>query len=291
MEAAAAQLDVLRTDASPMTTKRSRVPVAGRILLIPLVAVAVYWGLLFFFQRRLLYPAPRGATVLTPPSDAQALRLADARGRPVFGWYLAPDTATPAAIVIFLHGNAERTEEWLSAWRTLRAAGVGIALVEYPGYGIAPGDPSEESLTEAAVAVYDSLRKARSPAEVPFVVYGRSLGGGVATRLATRRPVAGVILESTFTDLREFASQVLAPGFLVRDRFDNRGELARFNGPLLVLHGEHDEIAPIAGGRALASVVAGAQFVALPCGHNDCERPWPVILKFLRDRGLARPAG
>jgi hypothetical protein len=123
------------------------------------------------------------------------------------------------------------------------------------------------------------LRPDVDPARI--VSYGRSLGGGVAARLATRRQVAALVLESSFTSLRSFARGFFAPGFLVRDPFDNLTELSRYRGPLLVLHGERDEVAPFAHGRALAAAVPGAVFVPMRCGHNDCERPWPDVLRFL----------
>lgn len=257
-----------------------------RLLRAPLVALLCYYGLLFVMQRTLLYPAPTGAFDRAIPADARPLTLATADGQPVRAWYLPSDTDAPQAVAIFCHGNGERAEEWLNQFRQLRAAGLGVLVLEYPGYGVAPGAPTEASLTAAAVAAYDWVRATPSLAAAHVVVHGRSIGGGVATRLATRRTVSALILESTFTDLRSLASTVLAPGFLVRDRYDNLTELRRYRGPLLVLHGESDEIAPFAGGASLARAVGGAEFVAMPCGHNDCSRPWSEILAFLRGRGV-----
>jgi len=103
---------------------------------------------------------------------------------------------------------------------------------------------------------------------------------------STRRPVAALVLESSFTSLRAFAGRFYAPGFLVRDPFDNLDELQRYKGPLLVLHGRQDPIAPFAHGEALAAAVAGAEFLPMACGHNDCERPWPAVLSFLQRHQL-----
>ncbi|HET9426428.1 MAG TPA: alpha/beta hydrolase [Gemmatimonadaceae bacterium] len=272
----------------PMTRGALRAKL--RLLRAPLVALLGYYLLLFAMQRSLLYPAPTGAFEGAIPSDAKPVTLESASGQPVHAWYLPPDAEPPRAVVFFCHGNAERAEDWLAQFRPLRAAGLAVVVLEYPGYGVAPGDPTEESLTAAALAAFDWVRRTPGLADVPVVAYGRSLGGGVATRLATRRTVAALILESTFTDLRSFASDFLAPGFLVRDRYDNVGELRRFRGPLLVLHGERDDIAPFAGGESLARTVGGAELVTMPCGHNDCATPWPTILAFLRSRGLLPPA-
>ena len=260
-----------------------------RVLLVLLVVLLGYYAVLFATQRGLLYPAPKGAFKGVIPADAKAVSLDDASGQPVLAWHLPSDADSPNAVVVFCHGNAERAEEWLSEFRQLRAAGLDVVVLEYPGYGVASGAPTEESLTAAALAVFDWIRSTPRVADARVVVYGRSLGGGVATRLATRRTVAAIILESTFTDLRSLASRFFAPGFLVRDPYDNMDELRRYQGPLLVLHGERDDIAPFAGGESLARAVAGAEFVAMSCGHNDCGRPWPSILTFLRSRELLRP--
>jgi fermentation-respiration switch protein FrsA (DUF1100 family) len=122
-----------------------------------------------------------------------------------------------------------------------------------------------------------------------IVPYGRSLGGGAAVRLAVNRPVAGLILESTFTSVADFAAGYMAPAFLVRDPFDSRKTLASYRGPLLVIHGRNDTIVPIAHGRELANLVPGAMFSELNCGHNDCPRDWEAIRTFLELQPLIPP--
>jgi hypothetical protein len=207
----------------------------------------------------------------------------------VDAWYAPPlggGSARHAAIV-FTHGNGERAEDWTRQVEGLRRAGIGILIPEYPGYGQSAGTPTETSLTDAALAAYDWLASQPDVDPARIVSYGRSLGGGVATRLATRRQVAALVLESSFTSVRVFARGFFAPGFLVRDPFDNLAELSRYRGPLLVLHGERDEIAPFAHGQALAAAVSGAEFLSMDCGHNDCERPWQDVLRFLARHHIA----
>ena len=119
-----------------------------------------------------------------------------------------------------------------------------------------------------------------------IVAYGRSLGGGVAASLAAERPIAGLILESSFTSVRPLAARFLVPGWLVRDPFDNLAALRQYRGPLLVVHGLEDEIVPVNEGRKLAAAVAGAEIHLLECGHNDCPRPWGLMRQFLEARGL-----
>ena len=251
------------------------------MLVLLAAALAGYYLLLFLAQRWLLYPAPRGAWPLPLPADAEPVELTTAGGAAGRAWFLPPAKRAAGAALVFFHGNGERAEHWLTAFGPAREAGMAVLLVEYPGYGIAPGSPTQETITDVALAAHDWLRARAGVDSTAIVAYGRSLGGAVAARLATRRPVAALILESTFTSVRGYARRYLAPGFLVRDPFDTGRELRDYQGPLLVLHGERDDIAPIAHGRALAAAHPGSQFVAMPCGHNDCQQPWRDILAFL----------
>lgn len=250
--------------------------------------VLLYWTFLFFWQRSMLFPAPSGAGAPPPPSDARSVWLDIPDGR-VEAWYLPPtgqESAGPAPLLVFTHGNGELIDDWPSDFATPRQWGVGVLLVEYPGYGRSTGSPTERSVTEAVLAAYDWAIRQASVDPRRIIAYGRSVGGGAATAMAAVRPVAALILESTFTSVAAFASRYGAPGLLVRDRFDNLAAVRRFTGPVLILHGEHDETIPVSHGRALHSAQPSSDFVVMPCGHNDCERPWGVVRGFLSKHGL-----
>jgi uncharacterized protein len=245
--------------------------------------VLVYWTFLFFWQRSMLFPAPSATGAPPPPSDAQTIWLDIPHAR-VEAWYLPPtarESAGPAPLVVFTHGNGELIDDWPGDFAVPRGWGIGVLLVEYPGYGRSSGSPSERSVTDAVLAAYDWALAQASIDPRRIVAYGRSVGGGAATALATARPVAALILESTFTSVAAFASRYGAPGLLVRDRFDNLAAVRRFTGPVLILHGEHDETIPVSHGRALHAAQPSSELVVMPCGHNDCERPWSVIRGFL----------
>jgi hypothetical protein len=111
------------------------------------------------------------------------------------------------------------------------------------------------------------------------------LGGAAAVELATRRKVRALIVISSFTSVREMARQYLLPGFMIRDPFDSLTALRSYHGPVLVLHGNQDEVIPFEQGRELASAAAGAEFVELNTRHNNFALPWELILDFLRRRG------
>lgn len=273
-------------------------PWVVRALAVLAVCVLAYWALGFFLQRSLLYPAPP-APPFTPerlPPGTERLWV-EAGGSRVESWLLPPlqgaeaaGTGRPYPLILFTHGNGELIDFWVREMETLRRWGLGVLLVEYPGYGRSSGSPSQGSITAATVAAYD-LVAARPEVDAARIVgYGRSLGGGAVAALSRRRELAALVLESTFTSVRPLALRGGLPGFLVRDPFDNLAAVRAYQGPILILHGERDRIIPTAHGRELAAAAEQARFQLLPCGHNDCPRPWPLIRSFLAENGLA-PGG
>ena len=253
---------------------------------IALIAGA-YLAALYLAQRSLLFPVPAHRPD-GDPGRAEIVRLPIGGGE-AQALFLPPSARFegPAPLLIFMHGNGELADQWLPDFEEVTAWGVGALLLEYPGYGRSAGSPSEGSINEAARAAFDWAQRDSRIDGKRIVPYGRSLGGGPAVRLAVERRVAALILESSFTSVADFAAKYLAPAFLVRDRFDSVTTLASYRGPLLVLHGSRDQIVPIAQGRALADAVPGAKFFELPCGHNDCARPWTLIRTFLDENGVA----
>jgi uncharacterized protein len=225
---------------------------------------------------------------LTPPEGAAEVRVTFDGGE-AYGLYLAPlQPRERAPLMMFMHGNGELADYWSEEFDTAREWGVGVLLVEFPGYGRAPGSPSERSITDATLALYDWAANDPRVEGSKIVAYGRSLGGGAAVRLAISRPVAALILESTFTSVADFAARLMAPAMVVRDPFDNRKSLKSYRGPLLVMHGRHDNLLPFEHGRELAGLVPGATFVEWNCGHNDCPRDWKSIGAFLASAGVTR---
>lgn len=259
----------------------------ARIAIGLVVLVLVYWGLLFVFQRSLLFPT--SMTTVSGPGAAQVIRLPLDAGA-VEALYLAPTAAVSessrAPLLLFTHGNAELADDWVGEFDEPRQWGWAVLLLEYPGYGRSAGKPSERSITAAMLAAYDWARQNPDIDSARIVPYGRSLGGGAAARLAADRQLPVLVLESSFTSARAFARHYFAPGFLVLDPFDNLAALRSFRGRLLVLHGVRDDIIPISHGRALAAAVPGAEFHEIPCGHNDCPRSWRLLEAFLTAHGL-----
>lgn len=172
--------------------------------------------------------------------------------------------------VVTFHGNAGTMADRLEHTRLLHDLGVSVLAVEYRGYGDSGGSPSEEGLASDARSALEEARR-RTP-EGRVVVHGRSLGGAVAVRLASDRPVDGLLIESTFTSLPEMAAQTAIPlaRRLVAYTFDSEDRMARVSAPVLVVHGVEDELIPLAMGERLRDAAVDADWLAIPGGtHND----------------------
>ena len=123
-----------------------------------------------------------------------------------------------------------------------------------------------------------------------IVLIGRSLGGGAVCDLALRRPAAALVLLSTFSSIRSYAVRYLAPGFLMRDPFDNLAAVQRYAGPVLVVHGRNDVVAPFSHGQALSAAARRGRMIVYDAGHNDCPPDWAVfrteLQAFLKEEGI-----
>lgn len=272
-----------------------------RMIVFLLAAAAVLYGLwvllLFTQQGRMAYPIaglPAGPS--RPPRDAD-VRWIDAGGARVETWFLPARNArtgrSPA--VLLAHGNGETIDDLPGLVGPLRDLGVSVLLVEYPGYGRSSGVPSEDSIRKTFAGAYDLLAARPDVDPERIAVFGHSLGGGAVCTLLGSRRVAAAVLLSTFPSARVFASRYLAPGFLVRDAYDNAAALRAYEGPVLVLHGTRDEVVPVESASRLRDAARHARVVTYPCGHECWDGPgvpmWEDVASFLADAGVLAPRG
>lgn len=251
----------------------------------------VYAALMWFAQRWVMFPGAHWETVSEAPAESGEQRVAwlgpERQAEVVF---LLPQGVTPAPVVIFAYGNGEHMGLWRDSFSELQRRGYGVLLVEYPGYGRSGGQPSKRSIEQSMRDAYDYLLTQPEVDRERIVGYGRSLGGAAVCGLSEQRPLAALILESSFSSVAAIAVRYGLWGPLLRDPFDNVRSLETFKGPTLILHGESDRVIPVSHAHVLMRAAAHGELELVPCGHNDCPRPWKRILRFLSEHGLA-PGG
>ncbi len=173
-----------------------------------------------------------------------------------------------AYTLLYIHGNAEDLGDIRPVLDRLHGWGFSVFAYDYRGYGTSDGKPAEKNAYQDAAAAYSYLTQQLNIPPERIIVYGRSVGGGSATELATQYPIAGLILESTFTS----AFRVVVPfPLLPFDKFPNLDKMPQIRCPVLVMHGQADQTIPLEHGQTLyeaASEPKLSLWVAA-AGHND----------------------
>ena len=233
--------------------------------------VLVLVGGLWLLQRRLIYlpegDVPPLASVL-PGWEQVELTTSD--DLTLAGWFTAPPDDAP--IVIVFNGNADNRAGRVVLGSRFAAAGYGVLLFDYRGYGGNPGQPTESGLARDARAALDYV-EAHAP-ENPLVYFGESLGAAVAVELASVRPPAALVLRSPFTSLPDAARvhyPFLPVGMLLWDDYPSLARIASVNAPLLVVAGSADTIIPIDQSRTLYEAASEPKDLLVVDGadHND----------------------
>lgn len=222
---------------------------ASTLLLILVLAYAGLCAALYFFQRSLIY-FPQPAALRTPVMQVATGNdgvevLASVRE------HEGPDA------VIYFGGNAEDVTQSYAPLADAYPAHA-IYLLHFRGYGGSGGSPSEEALTQDALALFDQVH----PRHPRVVVIGRSLGSGVATRLASQRPAARLVLVTPYDSLQELAAAQFAAfpvRWLLQDRFESGRHVAQVRAPALLIAAEHDEVIPRASTEQLFARFAKGQ--------------------------------
>ena len=185
-------------------------------------------------------------------------------------------------VVAYFHGNGEDLADAVPMVSLLRSLGVGVLAVEYPGYGIAGGFPSEAGAYAAAESGLTWLRTDRGIGPDRVVLLGQSLGTGVAAEMAKRGLGARVVLISPFTSIAAMARRIVPffPATFVRHRFDTEAKAPAIDVPVLIVHGTEDEVVPFAMGERLARAFPHAQFVPVyGAQHNDLLSMHPIVMR------------
>lgn len=233
------------------------------------LAYATLGGAIALFYRAGLYPAPRDEGPVAPPGAVVRSLAAEDR-QPVQMLYFV---ASPGKkTLVHFHGNGETLRGLVPFAQELHRRGLGVALVEYRGYGAVPGSPTEKGLYLDATAALDALAE-DGVTKDSIVLSGTSLGTGVAAEMAARGRGSALVLISPYTSIPAVAQRfvpVFPMKILMGDKFDTLSKIDRIHVPVLIIHGDDDEIVPYAMGKELSEKIPSATLITVSRGrHND----------------------
>ncbi len=228
-----------------------------RTLIIIAGVCAVLMTVLYVFQSRFVYYPER--TLLADPRiielQFESVHFETADGVELAGWFIPCDSAR--ALILFFHGNAGNISHRLESIEIFHRLGLDIFIFDYRGYGQSEGKPSEHGTYEDAEAAWRYLIEERQVTSSQVIVFGRSIGGAIASRLAQSHMPRALILESTFTSLRDVATTLypyLPVRLFLRLEYDTAEYLSRVDCPVLIVHSRDDEIMPFSHARRLFEV-------------------------------------
>ncbi len=245
------------------------------------IALLVYLGLMaliFFRQSSLVFlPEVDRGFAATPANKGlpfTPLKLATSDGETLDGWLVpAPTTREKRGVVLFFHGNAGNIAHRLDYLRMFHDMGLTTLIIDYRGYGRSSGSPSEKGSYLDAEAAWRHATEALGFPANRVVLFGESLGGGVAAQLATQHRPGALVLASTFTSVPDMGAELyplLPIRLLARINYNTLERLAQIECPLLVIHSRNDDIIPFSHGRRLfEGAPPPKQFLEIEGEHNE----------------------
>ena len=245
---------------------------AGIAVLLSYVAVCMG---MYVMQRTLVFPKLADHVTVADAGfpEAQEVALQTSDGERLVAWYVPPKPDKP--LFIYFHGNGDTLNWRVSRDRSLVADGSGLLAVSYRGYEGSTGSPSEEGMHLDAAAAYEfAIDHQIAPDRI--VLWGHSLGTGVAVRLAAERKIKALVLEAPYTSVADVAAlnyPLLPVRWLLKDQFRSDLLIGKVTAPVLVFHGDKDDTIPISFGRRLYSLIKAPKcFVHFPFGgHGDLD--------------------
>lgn len=240
-----------------------------------LIVYVVLIGLFYVFQRSLMYPGHTFSQFKAMPEAAAPFRNFDITtkdGLALRGWYKEAEKGKP--ILVYFHGNGDNLPATLHYHDLMTDKGLGVLLTTYPGYSGMGGKPSETANYTAAQGFIDALIQS-GVNEKDIIIYGFSLGTGIATEMATRFPNAKALVlgapYSTMPNVAAFHYRFLPVQHLLLDRYDTLSKITKLDMPILIINGTEDEIVPALQGKELADALKGKDvtFVQTKGRHVD----------------------
>lgn len=242
------------------------------------IAAVAYVGiglLVYFRQPRYVY-VPDRHVELTPAAVGLAFEevfLPVGGNDRIMAWFVPADENDRRDVaVLFCHGNAGDIGDRLLSLETFHKMGLDVLIFDYRGYGKSSGKPTEDGTYEDVRAAWDHLVEQRGLSPDRIVLFGRSLGGAVAAWLATHVKPAGLVIESTFTSAPDMAKRLfpyLPVKLVCSFKYDSLARMKQITCPVLIAHGEADDMIPCAHGRRLFEAANEPKsFAEIVGGHN-----------------------
>jgi uncharacterized protein len=264
----------------PKIRRTLRIPwVRMTVIGVAALVLCVYVGvaaMLYAEQRSMMYfpEAAHTTPVAAGLPQAGEVPLTAADGVHILAWHVPPrDDARP--VILYFHGNGGALRYRAQRFHDLIDKGLGLVALEYRGFGGTEGSPSEAGLIADAEAAY-AFTAARYPT-AQIVVWGESLGTGVAVPLAVEKPVARVILEAPFTSAAALAARrywYMPVRLLMKDQYRSDLAIAKITAPVLILHGVRDRVVPYAMGEEMFALTTAPKHIVrfLEGDHEDLDR-------------------
>lgn len=271
---------------------------AWNLLISVAIAYAAVLVVVYLFQDRLVFYPEVGREVAATPQayglGYEPVELRTADGETLQAWWVPAEDAR--GTVLFFHGNAGNISHRLDYLQMFNRMHFSTFIVDYRGYGRSTGSPSVEGTYRDAEAAWEYLRAARSARPQDIVVAGESLGGAVASWIASRIGPRALVLLSTFTSATDLGAQVywfLPVRLLSRLDYDNARNLGQIKAPVFIAHSRDDEVIPFSHGRRLYELAGEPKaFVEMHGGHSEgfvFSRPeWSARLAAFLDHSQGR---
>ncbi len=258
----------------------------ARILIIALLLYVAVALLITLFQRRLLY-FPDKKIGLPENYLLQGFEerfTSSADGVKLLLWHKQPTAGMPT--IIYFHGNAMHLGNRAESFAAFANEGFGVLALSYRGYGKSEGAPSEAGIMNDARAAMRYATEALQLAPSQILLYGESLGTGVAVRMAAEFKVGGLALQSPYISVVQRASEIywfLPVRRLIRDHFDSHGHIHKGFAPVIIFHGKKDVTIPHRHGETMLQAANEPKEAVFfdHVGHMDFD--FPHIAQLLRD--------
>ena len=231
----------------------------NNLLQFVLIIIFLYFFVLvflYFYQRNLLYhPNENNYSGDKISVNINKVKIRTSDNIELLGWYHEKNLKDYKTL-LYLHGNAGSLENRIHKLNHFQDMNVNFLIIAWRGFSGNKGKPSEEGLYEDGISAIKWLAK-KGVDEKNLILYGESLGTGVATHLAQNKNYAGLILETPFTSMVDAAKTFypyIPVNLLLKDKFENYKKVKNINSPILVMHGEIDQIVPFSMGKKIFEI-------------------------------------